>query len=427
MQLKKSLKQLFGFDDFRDPQYKVVKYALRGFDELVVLPTGSGKSICYQLPALLQDGVTIIISPLKSLIKDQITNLAANGIKAVGFYGEIRINERRNILRDLLLSERDFKILYTTPETITRNLDFVDTMNTIYGQGKIDRIVIDEAHCISMWGNDFRPAYRELKNIRLHFPDIPIMALTATATPAVQNDIVKLLQFRGYKKFMKSYFRDNLWIKIIKLPKFKNTKQAKWKEIKDTIIMSKLQDESGIIYCNKQKSCEEFSSYLNTFGIATMAYHAGMKKKIKDEAEEKWKSEEVKIIVATIAFGMGIDKSNVRFVIHHNMPTNIESYYQEIGRAGRDGVKSYCILYYSWKDIYEVKRLLNWSTKQNIGNKMELCKKQQYRKHLFYKLDKIVEFCENTYSCRHCLISNYLGEDIKFECGASCGNCIKRV
>ena len=216
MKLKKSLKQFFGFDDFRDPQYKVVKYALRGFDELVVLPTGSGKSICYQLPALLQGGITIIISPLKSLIKDQITNLDALGIKALGFYGEIGINERRKILRDLLLSERDFKILYTTPETITRNVDFVDTMNTIYGQGKIDRIVIDEAHCISMWGNDFRPAYRDLRNIRLHFPKVPIMALTATATPAVQNDIVKLLKFRGYKKFMKSYFRRNLCIKINK-------------------------------------------------------------------------------------------------------------------------------------------------------------------------------------------------------------------
>ena len=427
MKLKKSLIQIFGHSEFRDPQYKVVKYAIRGFDELVVLPTGSGKSICYQLPALLQEGVTIIISPLKSLIKDQITNLASRDIKAVGFYGEIGIKERRNILRDLLLSERNFKILYTTPETITRNLDFIDVMNTIYGQNKIERIVIDEAHCISMWGNDFRPAYRDLKNIRLHFPKIPIMALTATATPTVQNDIVKLLKFRGYKKFMKSYFRSNLYIKINKLPDFKNTKQAKYSEIKNTIFLSNLQEESGIIYCNKQKTCEEFSSYLNSFGISTVAYHAGMKKKIKDEAEEKWKSEEVKIIVATIAFGMGIDKPNVRFVIHHNLPTNIESYYQEIGRAGRDGVKSFCILYYSKKDIWEVKRLLNWSTKKNIGNKMEFQKMKKYRKHLFYKLNKIIEFCDNTYSCRHYQISNYLGEEAKFTCDISCDNCIKRV
>lgn len=427
MNLTKSLKTIFGYDKFRDPQRRVIKYALRGLDELVILPTGSGKSICYQLTALLQDGLTIIISPLKSLIKDQIINLQRREINAEAYFGDMGIKKKREVLQKLISNTFEFKILYTTPETISNNISFIDSIQTLYLQGKITRFVIDEAHCISMWGNDFRPSYRQLKNIRTYFPNIPIMALTATATPNVQDDIVKLLKFRQYKKFMKSYFRSNLKLKIYKLPVHKSSKTAKFSEIKNTLILSNLKDETGIIYCSRKKICEEFASYLNSFGMSALPYHAGLKKKIKDENQDKWQKEEVKIIVATIAFGMGIDKSNVRFVMHHDLPTNIESYYQEIGRVGRDGKDSFCVLFYSMKDYGKVKCLLNWSTKQNIRNIKEFEKRKLYRRHLFRKLENLLGFLENTHTCRHQMLSNYLGEDTEFMCGNSCDNCIQRV
>ena len=306
-------------------------------------------------------------------------------------------------------------IIYTTPETLEKNDEFFENLKLLEECGRLTRFVIDEAHCISMWGNDFRGSYRKLSDIKSNFKKIPIMALTATATNQTRSDIEHLLCFKDHKIYTISYFRPNLNIKVIKRGKVINTIGEIVNNIK-TIY----NEQTGIIYCSSRKKCEELSNTFNENGIDTLPYHAGLTNKVRKETQDKWKDDHVKVIIATIAFGMGIDKDNVRFVIHFNMPFSIENYYQEIGRAGRDGVKSDCILYYNYQDKIMAEKILRMGKTKTSSN-------EKHIKHQVTKLDKMINYAENIVDCRHCQLCNYLGElrclnnDV---CRDSCCNCI---
>tara|TARA_Y100000991_G_C21974981_1_gene351719 strand:- start:322 stop:2145 length:1824 start_codon:yes stop_codon:yes gene_type:complete len=409
MRLSEYLKKYFGHDSFREKQIQIIKGALKKNDQLVILPTGSGKSICYQLPALLGKGITVIISPLCSLIKDQVVSLKKKNIEVYSIYGDTSINMKTEICNNIIKDENDIKILYTTPETLDSNINLIESLLNLYHKGKLERFVIDEAHCISLWGNDFRASYRNLSKIKDKFKGISIMALTATATIPVRKDIVNLLKFNKYKEYTKSYYRPNLNIKIMNKDKdhFNNL----------LIILKTKANQCGIIYCNSRKRCDELSEKLCNKGINCISYHAGLNNKERTNRENQWRDDIIHIVVATVAFGMGIDKCNVRFVIHYNIPSSIENYYQEIGRSGRDGLMSECILYYSYNDKIIWERLL----RQNEFG----FKKNDYIDHQICKLNDMCKFCENILECRHCLLSSYLGENVDFEkkCNISCDNC----
>lgn len=420
MSWKLALKKHFGHESFRELQYKIVKHTKKSYDQLVILPTGSGKSICYQLPAIMNEGVTIVISPLKSLIKDQMDNLKSRNINVLGFYGDTTKKNKAFALAELNKRQLDYHLLYTTPETLFDNPEFNYLVESIYDNKLLTRFVIDEAHCISQWGNDFRPSYRNLNRIRQHFPGIPIMALTATATPSVQEDIINLLGFDKYKHYNKSYYRENLNIKV--LYKKKGGKVHRESLVK-LIMKNGYNSKSGIIYCQTRKKCEEISAFLKEYGIMATAYHAGFTKKQKHQIEDSWKKNETLIIVATIAFGMGIDKPDVRFVIHNNLPFSIENYYQEIGRAGRDDLESDCILYYSDVDRVNAMKLASYSLRQNITSREMLESRKLERTRTRDRLLAFENFCTNKEWCRHVMISKYLGETGLKICGASCDNC----
>ena len=405
------LKQYFTYESFRDKQEEIVTDALTNIDQLVILPTGSGKSICYQLPALIQKGITIVISPLKSLILDQVANLKNKNIQVDAFYGDISIAKKREVLDNMIDENYKKNIIYTTPETIDSNKEFLENLQLIREVGRLTRFVIDEAHCISLWGNDFRNSYRKLSNLKQIFPKIPIMALTATATQRVRTDSIHLLKLDNPKIYTKSYFRPNLKIEVY--PRNKDTFNDIVKRIN-----SDFSEKTGIIYCLSRKKCEELSEKLQQHGINCDPYHAGQSSKLRTSIQQKWQTGETPLIVATIAFGMGIDKANVRYVIHFNMPFSIENYYQEIGRAGRDEKESNCILYYSYQDKICADKLILKSVNEKTNPK--------YKQHQINKLDAMLNYCQNIIDCRHCQISNYLGEyrDYKNDsCRTSCDNC----
>lgn len=405
------LKNTFGFNKFRDKQEEIIKDAVSNIDQFVVLPTGSGKSICYQLPAIIQKGITIVVSPLKSLILDQVANLEKKNIKADAFFGDISIKIRRQIIDNMICENYDKNLIYTTPETLDNNDDFLNNLNLLNDVGRLTRFVIDEAHCISLWGNDFRNSYRKLANLKQLFPKVPIMALTATATPRVRTDTVHLLKLSNVKIYTKSYYRPNLKIFV------KQRNKETFNEIVDK-IKQQYEDQVGIIYCLSRKKCEEMAEKLQQHGIDCDPYHAGQGSKLRQSIQEKWQSGETNLIIATIAFGMGIDKADVRYVIHFNMPFSIENYYQEIGRAGRDGNNSDCILYYSYQDKICAEKLILKSVNGDKNSK--------YKQHQVNKLDAMMMYCQNIIDCRHCQISNYLGEYRSYKedhCKDSCSNC----
>ena len=421
------LKDHFGYDHFITPQNKIVKDTSKNYDQLVVLPTGSGKSICYQLPAIVSNGISIIISPLKSLIKDQVDNLKKKNIPVITFYGDTTKKEKKLLHEVIHESEHSIHLIYTTPETIEKNMEFRGYLDILENKRTLDRFVIDEAHCISQWGNNFRPSYKALKKIREIWPTVPIMALTATAPINVRNEIVKLLKFKKYKMYTKSYFRKNLNISIIEKSRILKNHN---KNIFDILNQDKFMEVSGIIYCQKRKKCESLEKYLNERSLATKAYHAGLKKKLRNEIENKWKANEIRVIIATIAFGMGIDKPDVRFVIHNDIPFSIESYYQEIGRAGRDGENSNCILFYSEKDRANAKKLIKYSFRNSLKYQRT---REQFLEHrtnmsnTIKMLDFFENFCINKHNCRHSAMSAYLGEPELEPCMRCCDNCIKNA
>ncbi len=328
LDLSATLKKHFGYDEFRPLQREIIQDALAGRDVFVLMPTGGGKSLCFQLPALTRDGLTIVVSPLISLMKDQVDALQTSGIPATYLNSTVDREEAKARWRGLHRGE--YRLLYVAPERL-----MLDTFLERALNWNIAQFAIDEAHCISEWGHDFRPEYRELKKLRKHLPDVPIMALTATATEQVRADIIKELNLRDPRPYVASFNRPNLTYRVV-------AKTAPYDQL--LAFMRSRPNDSGIVYCASRKSTELLARNLNENGVSTKTYHAGLTTSERTRHQEAFLRDDVRVITATIAFGMGINKPNVHFVVHYDLPKNLESYYQETGRAGRDGLPSECVL-----------------------------------------------------------------------------------
>ncbi|MCL2859844.1 MAG: DNA helicase RecQ [Oscillospiraceae bacterium] len=389
------LKKYYGYEQFREGQEVIIEEILKGNDCLGIMPTGAGKSICYQIPAILSDGVTIVISPLISLMKDQVDSLASLGVNVAFINSSLTYNQCMLVMDKAKRGE--YKIIYIAPERIETE-GFLNLLKNI----NITIIAVDEAHCISQWGHDFRPSYSRISNMIERMGKRPtIVAFTATATPIVEKDIVKLLKLNNPFTLITGFDRKNLSFNVSK----PNDKMRYLLE-----YLQDKKDKSGIIYCITRKNVETVCQILNENGIACNKYHAGLTEKERNKNQEDFIYDKVPIIVATNAFGMGIDKPNIRFVVHYNMPKNIESYYQEAGRAGRDGDEAECMLLFSSSDIVTNKFLIERSdTKSGKSGDYE-------------KLNDIINYC-NTEKCLREYILNYFGEKIEIENCESCSNC----
>ena len=382
------LKTHFGYDSFRPNQLEIIQHVLSGKDTLAIMPTGGGKSLCYQLPALAQQGVAIVISPLIALMKDQVDALQSNGVSAA-FYNSTQDQQTQEDILESLMAGT-LKLLYVAPESIWGIANYLQ-------KSIISLIAVDEAHCISSWGHDFRPAYTQLKRLKLEFPEAPIIALTATADKATQQDIVKQLAVPHATKFISSFDRPNLYLDV-------RPGQQRLQQIFKFLGSRGLQ--SGIIYCLSRKNTETLAAKLKAKGYDAKAYHAGLSPELRTSIQEDFVNDTTPIIVATVAFGMGIDKSNVRWVIHYNMPKNIEGYYQEIGRGGRDGLKAHALLFYSYADVMQLRKFAQGTQTQEIQ---------------IAKLERMQQFAE-ALSCRRKALLNYFGELITQDCG-NCDIC----
>ena len=391
------LKKIFGYRSFRPLQKEVIENVISKKDTLVIMPTGGGKSITYQIPALIFDGITIVVSPLISLMKDQVEQLKELGVNTLFLNSSLsQLDYLYNVEQ---IKRGKVKLLYVAPETLLldRTLDLLDKLN-------VDCITIDEAHCISEWGHDFRPVYREIATLKPKFPKAVFMALTATATPQVQTDIINNLKLKTSNRFIASFNRENLFLQVVE----------KTFPLKQTLnFLDKHKEQSGIIYCFSRSQVDELYEELDERGFSVKPYHAGLSDKDRIENQEKFIKDDISIIVATIAFGMGINKPNVRFVIHYDLPKNIESYYQEIGRAGRDGLRADCLLLFGYGDI----RKINYFIDMKEG-KEKLVAKQH--------LDKLVRYAE-TYECRRIPLLTYFGEEYYQSNCEICDNCTREV
>ena len=380
------LKTYFGYDSFRNNQKEIIDSALQGHDTLVLMPTGGGKSLCYQVPAILLPGTCIVVSPLISLMQDQVEALKANGIQAEALNSSHELSIDTSIRRRVIFG--DVKLLYMSPERLMSEIPF------LLSQMHISMIAIDEAHCISQWGHDFRPEYSQLGDIREKFPNVPIMALTATADKITRSDIVRQMRLKNPREFVSSFDRPNLSLTVKK----GYTPKEKTKFIINFIKARPM--DAGIVYCLSRAGTEKLAKELNDNGIHAAAYHAGMSAEDRAATQTMFKQDDLLVVCATIAFGMGIDKSNVRWVIHFNMPKSMESYYQEIGRAGRDGAPAETILFYSMNDIILLEKFVKESGQREINSE---------------KLRRMQEYAESSV-CRRRILLNYFNETSDHDC-----------
>ena len=392
MDIFEALKRYFGYDSFRENQQEIITHVLAGNDALVLMPTGGGKSLCYQIPALVLEGTTVVISPLISLMKDQVEALRANGISADA------LNSGNDSTDDLMIRRRcvagEVKLLYISPERALAESDH------LLSHMKLALLAVDEAHCISQWGHDFRPEYTQLATLREKFPTVPMMALTATADKVTRQDIIEQLQLRQAKEFISSFDRPNLSLSVKR-----GYKNAEKMHFILNFIKARPFD-AGIIYCLSRKTTEKVAEDLRKKGINAAAYHAGLTSSERNLTQELFKNDQLLVVCATIAFGMGIDKSNVRWVIHYNMPKSIESFYQEIGRAGRDGAPADTVLFYSLADIIQLTEFAKQSGQQDVN--ME-------------KLRRMQEYAESNV-CRRRILLNYFSEQTDHDCD-NCDVC----
>lgn len=393
----RNLKKYFGYDSFREGQEEIIKEILAGRDVLGVLPTGGGKSICYQLPALMMDGIALVISPLISLMKDQVDALRENGIAATFINSSLSLEDYKKSLSEI--RSGSVKLVYISPERLENDF-FIDFLKDL----RVSFVAVDEAHCISQWGHDFRPSYKLIPDLYETLGKAQITAFTATATKEVRDDIIKNLELEDPFVKVTGFDRKNLLF-LVEKPK------KKINYLKD--FLSEHEEDSGIIYASTRKKVDAIHKKLRAMGYACGKYHAGMTESERKKSQDAFIYDEDKIIVATNAFGMGIDKSNVRYVIHYNMPKDMESYYQEAGRAGRDGEEATCILLYSGQDIIINKHLINMGTNPI------------YKRIQLEKLQTIINYV-NTTACLRQYILNYFGQDAADECGA-CTNCLSEI
>jgi ATP-dependent DNA helicase RecQ len=395
--LEAALKHYFGYDDFRPRQRQIIEQAQQNRDLLVIMPTGGGKSLCFQLPALLKPGLAVVVSPLISLMQDQVTALQDNGIGATFLNSSLAPPEVRS--RETAILNGEIKLLYVAPERLLGE-KFSAFLETIAATLGISGFAIDEAHCVSEWGHDFRPEYRQLRQLRRRYPGIPVMALTATATRRVREDIIQQLELRQPEVHLASFNRPNLYYEI--QPKQRRSYDQLLKQIRH-------QKGSGIVYCLSRRTVDEIAFRLQQDGIVALPYHAGMEDETRALNQTKFIRDDVQVMVATIAFGMGINKLDVRFVIHYDLPRNLESYYQESGRAGRDDEPATCTIFYGLGDLKKIEYIINQKPDP------------QEQRIAFQQLRQAINYAEGT-ECRRTIVLRYFGEKFAGNCG-NCDNC----
>jgi len=389
------LKKVFGYKEFRDTQAQIIDRTISGKDSMVIMPTGGGKSMCYQIPALALEGFALVVSPLIALMQDQVMALKSTGVNAAAMNSQLSQDQKRDL--GIQLENGEIKLLYVSPEVAVKE-GFINYMKTL----NVNLVAVDEAHCVSVWGNDFRPEYAQLHLLIQALPNVPHIALTATADKATQKDIAKQLQLTESKTFLSSFERKNISSNVV-------PGQNRMKEIMR--FLETHPNDAGIIYTLSRKSAEQVAQKLFSIGYEAAHYHGAMSAEDRNQVQNDFKNDDVKIVCATIAFGMGIDKSNIRWVIHYNLPKNLESYYQEIGRSGRDGSPAETMLFFSFRDVQVLKSFIEDSQAD-----------QKFKEVQRAKLERMLEYCQAT-NCRTNVVLSYFGEHREEPCGR-CDNCL---